>query len=81
MVLGSGEKWAVVGRSGAATSTLAALTRMEAAESGKILLDGVDMAGLGLRGALSAVSQERVSVAGTVWAKLGGGRCWWRPWR
>jgi len=66
----SGEKIAVVGRTGAGKSSLAlALLRVLEAKTGKILLDGFDISQLGLhelRKAITIIPQEPVLFAGTI---------------
>lgn len=68
--LTSGEKVAIVGRTGAGKSTIvAALTRMLELDGGRIILSGVDVSMVGLsrlRSALSVVSQDPVIFSGTI---------------
>ncbi|GAB4815837.1 hypothetical protein N2152v2_002883 [Parachlorella kessleri] len=70
----SGEKVGVVGRTGSGKSTLLlALYRMFNLESGRILLDGVDISTLSLntlRRGLSVIPQEPVVFSGTVRSNL-----------
>ncbi|KAJ2609244.1 hypothetical protein H4S08_004131 [Coemansia sp. RSA 1365] len=65
-----GEKIGVVGRTGAGKSTLAqALMRLIEASSGNVILDGVDVAKLGLerlRQAITIIPQDPVLFNGTV---------------
>jgi ATP-binding cassette subfamily B protein len=78
LTLPGGAAVAVVGRSGAGKSVLAAVTaRMEDPSSGEILLDGVPMAQLGhasLRDAVGCAFERPTLVGGTVADAVGMGR-------
>jgi ATP-binding cassette subfamily B protein len=78
LTLPGGAAVAVVGRSGAGKSVLAAVTaRMEDPSSGEILLDGVPLAELGhasLRAAVGCAFERPVLVGGTVADAVGMGR-------
>lgn len=69
----AGTKLGVVGRTGAGkTSLLAALFRLRELSSGRITIDGVDVASLGLsyRSRLGVVSQEPALFTGSVRANI-----------
>jgi ATP-binding cassette, subfamily B, bacterial len=78
LTLPGGAAVAVVGRSGAGKSVLAAVTaRMEDPSSGEILLDGVPLAKLGhasLRDAVGCAFERPTLVGGTVADAIGMGR-------
>ena len=65
-----GERLGIVGRTGAGKSTIAAaLLRLRDLSSGRILLDGVDLGGLGLsdvRRGVCAIPQEPLLLTGSV---------------
>lgn len=76
LVVPAGTKLGVVGRTGAGkTSLLAALFRLVELSSGRITIDGVDVAGLGLsyRSRLGVVSQEPALFTGSVRANVDPG--------
>lgn len=75
-VVPAGTKLGVVGRTGAGkTSLLAALFRLVELSAGRIIIDGVDVAGLGLgyRSRLGVVSQEAALFSGSVRANVDPG--------
>mmetsp|Transcript_93409 Transcript_93409/g.302386 ORF Transcript_93409/g.302386 Transcript_93409/m.302386 type:complete len:1317 (-) Transcript_93409:245-4195(-) len=65
-----GEKIGIVGRTGAGKSSITSiLFRLVECESGRVILDGQDIAGLGLhtlRKAISMIPQEPIVMSGTV---------------
>lgn len=69
--VGAGERVGIVGRTGAGKSTVAtALLRLREADSGRILVDGVDLALLGLKDVrclgICAIPQEPLLLSGTL---------------
>ena len=70
MAIRGGEKIGIVGRTGAGKSSITSVRfRLVECESGRVMLDGVDIASLGLytlRKAISMIPQVPIVMSGTV---------------